>query len=135
MNSVRQSTNLDPQISLSERQREEEWKSRFAKIWNVASKIFFVLMHTLCYAMNPTLYCIAFVAGVIYCHQVHELVQKVQSWCRRNPWPSLTIAGVAGFLCIQVAWASVSVLFAAHLGAALSQNEEKILNQSPTVIT
>jgi len=106
-----------------------KWKKTLAKVWNVVSKVLLGLANAVFFLTNPTLYPLAFLVGVVWNDTVAIVIDKITIIWKKQPWAMAIATGVAGFLSLQVAWATASCLFAAHLGATLSTKAQDMLKK------
>ena len=112
---------------------EPKWKKSLTKIWRVASIILLVLVNVALFLSNPYLYPIAFFVGFVFNKQAQQVIDKITVIWKKQPWPMTIGIGLAtavtGFLSIHIALAIASGLFAAPLGATLSQKAENLLEE------
>lgn len=71
--------------------------------------------------MNPTVFAIGFIVGIVFDEQFRDLIDKiVRIWTRQKIAMTLLLV-VAGFLSLPVTLAVGSFLYAGYLGSSLAQ--------------
>lgn len=99
------------------------------KVKQVALFILKVGISALLYWVNPSLFAIGFIAGIILDDQVRVAIQKI-----KNVWSSQKIAGtlLGGFACtlsMPVTLATASLLWSAHLGSLMTPEAAPLATQ------
>ncbi len=109
-----------PQNSITE---QSKWAVIKTKIGNIAKNIFYFLLGTVMFAINPTLFSISVLAGAIWDKQSQEIIEKINAVWMKQKWNITVMTAIAAYLAIQATWAVGSVYFAMNLGINLSQTE------------
>lgn len=111
----------------------EKLKNVVKKVERVALFILNAAVSTMLYWVNPSLFAIGFIAGIILDDQVTHSIQKIE-----DVWKSQKLAGtlLGGFACalsLPVTLATASLLWSAHLGSLMSTEAQKILKKHPSL--
>ena len=101
-----------------------------SKVWEIAKKILFVGAAVTLYLINPTLFAIGFIVGIVWCQQVKNVIDRIDRIWKDRTLEMTAIAGIAGFLQLTVPLAAASILFSAHMGSQLGLSAQKKIKES-----
>ena len=101
---------------------KEPKRSLLSRISSVAVVLFKAIAATALYWVNPSLFALSFIVGIVYDKQADEAIKKISRVWSNQPWIGTLIAGIAGWLSLPVTLAAGSVLMGVHIGSSLSLN-------------
>ena len=117
-------------------QADGKIKNITSKVWDVVKVIFSTAMSVSLFLINPSLFTVGFIIGVVWNEQTRHAIDKIQLVWKTQPWGMSIIAGVASFISLPVSLAATSFLWAANWGSILSSNAQEILKKqhpNPTI--
>ena len=103
--------------------------SLIEKIKEIASFVLTVAVGSFLFWVNPTIFALGFLAGIIFDDQVREAIQKIKSVWNRQKLANCIICTVAGALSLPVTLATASLLWSAHLGSMLSDKVKTVIHE------
>ncbi|NGX42924.1 MAG: hypothetical protein K940chlam7_01212 [Chlamydiae bacterium] len=121
------SSPVPPNPSPTEPKTQSKWREVLSKIWGIAKKVLFGLAGAGLFFINPTLFAIGFVIGIIWDKKVQEVIERIKTIWKMQTWSVLLLTSVASVLSIQVTLATASTLFASNLGSLLSHKAREHL--------
>lgn len=83
-------------------------------------EIFKVSLGVFLFAINPTLFAVGTICGVIWDRKVQEVVEKIKLIVKKLPWQALALIGLAAFFALPVVIGAGSLLGGAYLGSNMS---------------
>lgn len=102
------------------------------KVKQVAIVILSVALSTFLYWVNPSLFAIGFIAGIILDDQVRCAIQKIKDVWKSQKLAGTLFGGLACTLSMPVTIATASLLWSAHLGSLMSAEAQRILKGRPS---
>jgi hypothetical protein len=96
-----------------------------AKIWMVAKIALMTLLSVGLFLLNPSLFAIGFIAGIIWNEQAKKAIDKIVLVAKSMHWGYWILGGVASFLSLPVTIAASSVLWSTYLGSQASFKAQK----------
>ena len=100
------------------------------KIKQVASLILTVSISALLYWVNPSLFAIGFITGIIIDDHVRCAIQKIKDVWTNQKFTGTFIGGFACALSMPVTLAAASILWSANLGACMTKEAQRLLINS-----
>ena len=95
------------------------------KIKDIACVILNFSISGLFYWLNPSLFAIGFMAGMILNEQTKDSIQKIKEVWKNQRLFGTFIGSLACVLSLPVTLATASILWSAHMGALLSEEAQK----------
>jgi hypothetical protein len=97
------------------------------KICKVAQIVFSGLLSIFLYWVNPSLFAIGFVTGILFDDKITETMKKICAIWNAQPWSICVLLGGAALLSLPVTLATCTSLWGSYLGSTLSQESQKEL--------
>lgn len=101
-------------------------KNVMEKVKQVALFILKTAISVLLYWVNPSLFAVGFMAGIIFDDQVRYAIQKIKDVWKTQKFTGTLFGGIACVLSMPVSIASASLVWSAHLGSLMSAEAQKI---------
>ena len=95
------------------------------KIKEIASFILRFSISALFYWVNPSLFAIGFIGGMIFNDQTHCSIKKIKEVWKNQKIIGTFIGSFACVLSLPVTLATASILWSAHMGALLSNEAQR----------
>ncbi|MEI8124998.1 MAG: hypothetical protein WCG42_04535 [Parachlamydiaceae bacterium] len=102
-----------------------EWVKKFpliAKIKDVAHFTFKGLLNIALYWLNPSLYAIGFLGGVVFEKQANHAIDKINSVWKKQHWQTCSLLTLGCIISKPIVLAAGSILCGAQLGAHLQNS-------------
>ena len=97
------------------------------RIAKVASIVFKAIISFFLYWINPSLFSLGFILGIVADDQCKKGIEKIHNVWKSQPW-SVCILGVAAcILSLPVTLGTSSCLWGAYLGSTISRQAQKII--------
>ena len=103
----------------------EKAKKVCCAIWEVVKKILVALAAMILFYINPILFFVSFLAGVICSKQVDKILQKVEKVWKYTLPILIAVCVVAAFFVIEVPVAAAAVLVGAAIGSWLYKKADE----------
>lgn len=108
-------------VATPQPQTQSKWERILSKIWSITKKILFGLVGVAFFLMNPCIFVIGFITGIIWDKKAQEVIDKIIMIWKKQTLGMAILTGVATFFALQVTWATASFLYAANLGSMISR--------------
>ncbi|MEI8365622.1 MAG: hypothetical protein WCF65_04305 [Parachlamydiaceae bacterium] len=95
-----------------------------AKIWSVAKKAIKILVNIALYYLNPSMYAVGFIIGVIWDKKTEETLQKIQLIWKNQTQTAHVLLTLGAILSMHISLAAGSILCGAELGSSLSLSSQ-----------
>jgi hypothetical protein len=90
-------------------------------VWNTAKLIAKIATALFLYYINPPLFALGFLIGVIFPEKMEETVAKIQRIWNKQPLPMMLILGFGAILSLPVFLASSSMIVGGYVGCQMSK--------------
>ena len=98
------------------------------KVKQVAQFILKASLSAFLYWVNPSLFAIGFIAGIVIDDQVRCAIQKIKAVWKNQKITGTLLGGFACALSLPVSLATASILWSAHLGSLVTAEAQKRFN-------
>lgn len=95
------------------------------KVLEVATLITKIAVACFLYWMNPTLFAVGFVLGMIFPEKMEKTIHKIKEIWNRQPISMMVLLGTAAVLSLPVFMATASVLMGGYAGYKLAKEDAK----------
>jgi hypothetical protein len=103
------------------------------KVKEVAQTILKATISVFLYWVNPSLFAIGFIAGIIIDDQVRCAIQKIKSVWKNQELTGCLLGTFACALSMPVALAAASLLWSAHFGSLMHPSADETIQMPPGV--
>lgn len=101
------------------------------KVKGVAHLILKASISAFLYWVNPSLFAIGFIAGVVFDEHVRNAIQKIKSVWKNQELAGCLIGSFACTLSLPVSLAAASLLWSAHFGSIIHPSLDEIIQMPP----
>lgn len=103
------------------------------KVKEVASPILKASISAFLYWVNPSLFAIGFIAGIVFDDHVSYAIQKIKNVWKNQELTGCLIGSFACALSLPVSLAAASLLWSAHLGSLMHPSLDEMIQRPPAV--
>lgn len=114
-----------PLVTCNAEVSKPRWKLILSKICEIAKEVLLGIGGACLFLLNPTLFGIGFIAGIIWDDKTREILNKVKDVWKKRPIEMSIASGLGILLCPQVALAAGSLFYAGYLGARIAEHTKR----------